>query len=41
MIRSVAAVLALLWTAPVVTEKAEVSDRGAIEFHLGEDGVGL
>src|SRR4051794_24729894 len=32
MIRSVAAVLALLWTAPVVTEKAEVSDRGAIDL---------
>jgi hypothetical protein len=32
MIRSVAAVLALLWTAPVVTEKAEISDRGAIDL---------
>ena len=32
MIRSVAAVLALLWTAPVVTEKAEISDRDAIDL---------
>jgi|SRR5882757_4900887 KTSC domain-containing protein len=32
MIRSVAAALALLWTAPVVTEKVEVSDRGAIDL---------
>ena len=32
MIRSVATALALLWTAPVVTEKVEVSGRGAIDL---------
>lgn len=32
MIRSVVTALALLWTAPVVTEKVEVSDRGAIDL---------
>src|SRR3979411_1076130 len=32
MIRSVAAALALLWTAPVVTEKVDVRDPGAIDL---------
>ena len=32
MIRSVATALALLWTAPVVTEKVDVSGRGAIDL---------
>src|SRR3954463_16177205 len=32
MIRSVATALALLWTAPVVTENADVSGRGAIDL---------
>jgi hypothetical protein len=32
MIRSVAMALALLWSAPVVTEKVDVGDRGAIDL---------
>jgi hypothetical protein len=32
MIRTVATALALVWTAPVVTEKVEVSGRGAIDL---------
>src|SRR5882672_10055155 len=32
MIRSVATALALLWTAPVVTEKVELGDRGTIDL---------
>jgi hypothetical protein len=32
MIRSVATALAVLWTAPVITEKVDVRDRGAIDL---------
>ena len=32
MIRSVTTALALLWSAPVVTEKVEVGDRGVIDL---------
>jgi len=32
MIRHIASVLALLWTAPVVTEKVDVGERGAIDL---------
>ena len=32
MIRSVAIALALLWTAPVIPEKVELSDRGIVDL---------
>jgi KTSC domain len=32
MIRTIATAIALLWTAPVVTEKAEVRDHGEIDL---------
>ena len=32
MIRYIASALALLWTAPVVTEKVDVGERGAIDL---------
>jgi KTSC domain len=32
MIRTIATALALLWTAPVVTEKVELGDRGTVDL---------